>query len=91
MSLPASIAQIDDGSLVGVAVVDEHGLFSMLVLKIAEVLIGTEVIDVRWWAGRGQVVIADLKERSVTPVGLAHDWPPSLSCRLAVGMPSATS
>jgi hypothetical protein len=45
-SLPASVAQIEDG-LVRVAVVYQKGLFSTLVLKIAEVLIGTDVIDMR--------------------------------------------
>ena len=65
--LPAGVAQVEH-SIAGVAVVDENGLFSILVLKLTEVLIGAEVIDVQRRPGRSRVVIADLKERSVTPV-----------------------
>jgi hypothetical protein len=30
---------------------------------------------VGWYAAVSQVVVAHLKEWSVTPLGLAHDWP----------------
>jgi hypothetical protein len=60
---PACVAQVQDG-LAGVTVIDEHGLLSILVLKIAQVLIGTDVIDVGWYAALSRVVIADLKERA---------------------------
>lgn len=88
--LPASIAQVEDAST-GVAVVDEYGLLSRRALEIAEVLIRTEVIDVWRCSRRGRMVIAYEQERSITLVGLTHEWVQSVVCRLTVGWPSATS
>jgi hypothetical protein len=42
---PTSIAHVHNG-LAGVAIIDEHGLLAVLVLKVAEVLTRAAVIDV---------------------------------------------
>jgi len=59
--LPASVAQVDDG-LVGVTVMDEHGLLALLVLKVPEVLARAAVIDVGWYAALSRVVVAHLQK-----------------------------
>jgi hypothetical protein len=51
--VPTSIAYVHNG-LAGVAIIDEHGLLAMLVLEVAEV---PAVIDARWCATVGRVVV----------------------------------
>ena len=53
---PTSIAHMHHGSA-GVAIIDEHGLLAMLVLEVAEVLARAVVIDARWCATVGRVVV----------------------------------
>ena len=74
----------------GVALVDEDSLFSIPLLKAAQVVTRAEVRQVWRSARRGRVVMCLPERAERRHVGATHDW--LQSCfRLAVGRVSATA